>query len=1206
MMPHLYSPLLAALDSRILVLDGGMGTATHQHDLSIDGDYRGCENCTDILVQTRPDLIKAIHESFLAAGSDCIETNSFGGPRHVLAEFDLQDQCYELNKRAAELARSACDAFTTPDKPRFVLGSVGPGTKLMTLGQIDWDTLIDSYQLAMGGLIDGGSDAILIETCQDLLQVKGAINAALRALAERNLTPEQIPLMVSVTIEQTGTMLVGSAIEAAVNALRHYPIASLGLNCATGPLEMSEHMRYLGQHWDRHLSVHANAGLPVLVEGRTEYPLRPEPFVEQTMRLVERDGIGLVGGCCGTTHEHIRLLSEAVKGRPKPSVLRSAPPASTTSLYASVPHRQEGSFLIIGERCNASGSRMFKRLLEAEDWDGIVSLGREQVKDRSHILDVNVDYAGRNNARDMAEVVSRLVRQVDAPLMIDSTQIATIEAGLRLAPGKCVINSANFEDGDTKFDEICALAKVFNAALVIGTIDEDPEAAMARTADRKLAIAERGIRRAVDLHGMDIADIFIDPLVLPISTGMDSDRRSALELVEGTRRIAQRFPEVQITCGLSNVSFGLSPGARVVLNSVLMHELVQAGMTSAIVHASKILPLNKISDEQRDACLDLIYDRRATEAGGTGLPNGITDTGHDPLQWLIELFKDVTDVREARVSLADLPLHERLRAHIIDGEKAGLSSSLDEALGQHAALDIINEHLLDGMKTVGELFGSGQMQLPFVLQSAEVMKQAVAYLEPHMDRVKGSTKGSIVLATVRGDVHDIGKNLVDIILTNNGYTVHNIGIKQTITDILKAWRDTKADAIGLSGLLVKSVNVMEENIVEMNSQGVKVPLILGGAALSRSYAEGYLRGRYEGELLYGKDAFDGLRIMDHIAQGRVSDLAVEIHDRQRSRTEAETKIGASRAETGRRQDAFELSKVKGGARATLERVRSDVARDVSVPNAPFLGSRVVANVPLDAVFAHINPTALFRVQWGFKRGDRSKAEFEAEIKDKARPVFERLKARCYEEQLLQPKLVYGYFPVCSTGDNLVIFDPTDHEREIERFTFPRQQPRSNVSPEDGGRLLCISDFFRDADECRALGRKDVLGMSCVTVGDRVSEVCRQLFSGNQYQEYLFMHGLGVEAAEGLAELWHKRMRQELSIDGDDSPKINELFQQKYRGSRYSFGYPACPDMSDQLKLWKLIDPSRIGCALTENHQIDPEQSTSAIVVHHPQAKYFNA
>ena len=866
------------------------------------------------------------------------------------------------------------------------------------------------------------------------------------------------------------------------------------------------------------------------------------------------------------------------------------PPASCASLYSPTEYRQDTSFLIIGERCNASGSRKFKQLLEDEDWDGIASLARQQVKDSSHVLDINVDYAGRDNAKDMQEVVSRLVRQVDAPLMLDSTQPATIEAGLMRASGKSIINSANFEDGDEKFDAICDLARTFAAGLVIGCIDEDPEQAMARTAERKLAIATRAIDRATTKHNIPIGDIFIDPLVLPISTGMDTDRRSALELIEGTKQIAQRFPEVQLTCGLSNVSFGLKPAARIVLNAVMLHALVEAGMTSAIVHASKIIPLNKIPSEQRAAALDLIFDRRASSAGGTGLPEGITDESHDPLAHFIDLFKDATTTTTEE-STSDKTIEERLRWHIIDGEKDCLTDTIEEALTKYKPLAIINDHLLEGMKTVGELFGSGQMQLPFVLQSAEVMKQAVAHLEPLMEKAEGETKGSIVLATVKGDVHDIGKNLVDIILTNNGYTVHNIGIKQTISNILEAWRSTKADAIGLSGLLVKSVNVMEENLAELNTQSIDVPVILGGAALSRHYCEGHLRSTYSGQLYYGKDAFDGLRTMDLLTTGKAAELNTEIEQRLTKRSAAEETVARSKANQADKAEAFEQS--KQSATATLEApARSLVARDTPVPAAPFLGTRVIKDIPLSDIFPFINTTALFRGQWQFRRGSTTPEQYQTLLEETVHPTFERIKQRCTTEKLLLPAVVYGYFPVQSESNDLVVFDPEDAAREIERFTFPRQQ---------GKKSLCIADFFRDTDS----GEKDILALSCVTMGQKISEIAQELFEANDYTEYLYIHGMGVESAEALAECWHKRIRAEMGIGTEDSPKIPELFRQNYRGSRYSPGYPACPDMSDQDIIWRLLDPTRIGCTLTENHQIDPEQSTSAFIIHHPEAKYFN-
>jgi 5-methyltetrahydrofolate--homocysteine methyltransferase len=811
----------------------------------------------------------------------------------------------------------------------------------------------------------------------------------------------------------------------------------------------------------------------------------------------------------------------------------------------------------------------------------MVSMARQQVREGANVLDLNVDYAGRDNVADMAEIVQRIVRQVDAPLMIDSTQLATLEAGLQHAPGKCIINSANFEDGDEKFDAICRLARRYGAGLVIGSIDEDEEAAMARTAERKLAIARRGLERATRVHGMAPEDVLFDPLVLPISTGMADDRRSALELIEGTRLIAAAFPDSQVTCGLSNVSFGLKPAARVVLNSVFLHELLEAGMTSAIVHASKILPLAQIPDEQHRRALDLIYDRRAESAGGTGLPDGVTDESFDPLHAFVELFPDGAGDGEAKETRSTITLEQRLCDHIVHGEKQDLREHLDEALERYGALEIINDHLLDGMRIVGELFGSGQMQLPFVLQSAEVMKMAVAHLEPHMERVDGQSKGTIVLATVKGDVHDIGKNLVDIILTNNGYTVHNIGIKQPLGEMIDALERTGADAIGMSGLLVKSVLVMEENLRELNAKGLEVPILLGGAALTRHYAETHLRNVYRGPLYYGRDAFEGLRICDHLSERSLDLIDAEIDERVQKRAATAEKVA------GMRERASEPD---GGTVAVA--ARSAVATDVDVPEPPFWGARLVDEVGLEAVFPYINRVALFRGQWGFRKGAMSAEEYQHQLEDVVHPIFERLTRSAIDEGILRARVVYGWYPCHSEGDDLVVFDPERHEREIERFRFPRQA---------GGKRLCISDFFRPAES----GVRDVVGFHCVTVGAEVSERARALFERDEYTEYLYLHGLGVESAEALAELWHKRMRTELGIGADDAPEIRKLFTQGYRGSRYSFGYPACPDMSDQEKLFRLLDPSRIGCVLTENWQIEPEQSTSAIIVHHPEAKYFN-
>jgi len=1175
-MPSLFAQHLAR---RVLVFDGAMGTSIHKCDCDLHRDYLGKENCTEILVQTRPEVIQGIHESFLAAGADAVETDTFGANKLVFAEFDLVAQTRELNRVAAEVARAACDRHSTKDKPRFVAGSMGPGTKLITLGHTTWDELLESYVEQCRGLLDGGVDVFIIETCQDILQVKCAINACLRALEERGKTTDDVPIMVSVTIETTGTMLLGTEIDAVAEAVRNYPIISLGLNCATGPLEMTEHVQWLGRHWDRAISVIPNAGLPVLLDGKPDYPLKPGPFVEALMRFVEHDGVGIVGGCCGTTPEHIRQLASAVGGRARKDAAKSTPTPGCSSLYSVAEFRQDNSFLIVGERTNTNGSRQFKNLLAKDDWEGLVSMGKELVRDGSHVLDVCVDYVGRDGVRDMTEVVKRFARQVSVPLMIDSTQVDVIEVGLKHAPGKCIINSTNLEEGEEKFAHICRLARTYGAAIIAGTIDEDPVEAMGKTAERKLAIARRMHDLAVNRYGIPAHDIQFDPLVLPVTTGVEADRRLALETIEGTRRIARALPECGIVVGLSNVSFGLKPHARVVLNSVFLHELVEAGLTGAIVHFSKILPRNKIDDAQWNGALDLIYDRRRD--------------GFDPLTAFITLFPDDAGGAVAKKqSLADLPLEERLRRHIIDGETRDLTAVLDEALRRYPALAIVNDHLLDGMKTVGELFGSGEMQLPFVLQSAEVMKAAVKHLEPHMEKVEGQTRGKMVLATVQGDVHDIGKNLVDIILSNNGYSVVNLGIKQPITTILKAYHEHKADAIGLSGLLVKSVGVMRDNLDEMRTLGMDVPVILGGAALTRHYAESDLRRVYPGTY-YGRDAFEGLRFMDHLVGKNLGAIDREIDERLKKRANAEQVVERSRA---RRQQEIEEelasagTPMDGGPIVTL--TRSSVRTDVAVPVAPFLGTRVVDRIDLDEIYPFINTVALFRGQWQYKKGRRSDAEYDAQIRDEVQPLLERLKQQCSAERILRPKVVYGYYPAASEGNDLVVFDPENPGREIERFRFPRQSGRQS---------LCIADFFRPIES----GERDVLGLSCVTMGEEVSHATRKLFENNAYAEYLYLHGMGVECAEALAELWHKRMRMELGIANEDSPRIRELFTQHYRGSRYSFGYPACPDMSDQEKLFRLLRPDRIGCRLTENWQIEPEQSTSAIIVHHPQAKYFS-
>ena len=1154
-------PFLDLVRQRVVILDGAMGANLQVRTLDLERDWLGHENISEVLNFSRPDVIQEIHESFLDVGCDAVETNTFGGNKIVMAEAGMETRVFENNRVAAEVARRACDKFETPDRPRYVIGSIGPGTKILTLGMTTWETMLDSYAEQMRGLLAGGADLFLIETQQDMLAIKCAIAAANVAM---NDAGRRVPIMVQASFDQDNgnQMLTGSDPSALVAAFLPYDeIDVLGLNCAFGPYDLAESTRFIAENWPRFVSVLPNAGLPVMVDGKSHFPMTPADFTKGMLRFVNDFGVNIVGGCCGTMPEHLKMLVEAIGLDHQPKQRNVEVKPRISSLYSAEEIRQDLSYLIVAERTNTNGSRQFKRLLQEENWDALVSMARDEVRDGSHMLDVCVDFVGRDGVRDMHEVVRRYVQQVNVPLMLDSTNPEVMEAGLKLAGGRCILNSTNLEEGEEKLGRICALAKKYGAAVVAGTIDEDKINAMARTAARKISIAKRIRDVAVERFGLRDEDILFDPLVLPISTGIEEDRRNALETIEGTRLISKELPKCHTVVGLSNVSFGLKPAARVVLNSAFLHELRDAGLTGAIVHASKILPKNRIPPEQWDAAMDLVYDRRRE--------------GFDPLTHFIGLFPDGTeDASKKAVVDENVPIEEKLKRHIVDGEKRNLLEHLDEALRSYSALDIINNLLLDGMKVVGELFGSGQMQLPFVLQSAETMKTAVAHLEPHMEKVEGQSKGKIVLATVKGDVHDIGKNLVDIILTNNGYTVVNLGIKQPVHDILCACEKHKAHAIGMSGLLVKSVNVMKENLEELNAKGVTVPVLLGGAALTRDYAEDDLANLYKGPLLYCKDAFDGLHMMDAISGGKTEGVVIA----QRERA------------TKRKRLRESAVKPKSTEAANVQ----PIARDNPIPRPPFWGRRVVTDIAPRHVFPYINTNALFRGQWGFKQGKLSAEAFEKLTEEKARPVFEDLKRRTSDEGLLEPKVVYGYFPVQSHGNDLIIYHPDDPtaRREWLRFSFPRQ---------DGRRQLCIADFFRPVES----NEIDVLGIQLVTVGDRATQVAEELRKQDKYQDYLYLHGFGVESAEALAELWHKRMRQELGFASEDAPTIGEMFQQGYRGSRYSFGYPACPNLEDRALIAQLLKPEEIGVTLSENYMLVPEQSTDAIVAHHPQAKYFD-
>jgi 5-methyltetrahydrofolate--homocysteine methyltransferase len=1163
---------LDTLKERIIVFDGAMGTNLQVQNLSLD-DFGGLrfEGCNENLLVTRPDAVEKVHAGFLDVGCDVVETNSFNGTPVDFDEYGIADQAYDMNVRAARLAKRIASDYSTKAKPRWVAGSMGPGRKLPTLGHISFKELRDAYAVQVRGLLDGGVDLLIVETCQDLLQTKAALGAIFSHFEE---TRRRVPVIAQVTIETFGTMLNGTEIAAALTALAQFPIDVIGTNCGTGPRHMTESVRYLCENAPLPVSALPNAGLPSVVEGKMHYDETPESFTAQVVHFAKDFGVNVVGGCCGTTPAHLKLLVEAAQQiTPKPRDPKLLPAAS--SIYFQQPYVQDASFLIVGERVNASGSKKMRDLLNAEDWDGLVALGKEQEREGAHILDVNVDFVGRDGVADMHELASRLVTNVKIPLMFDSTEWQKMEAGLQHAGGKCILNSTNYEDGVPRFLKVIELAKEYGASVVIGTIDED---GMARTAEGKVKIAKRAYDEAQEA-GLAASDIFFDPLALPISTGIEEDRRNALETIDAIRRIKQELPGAFTILGVSNVSFGLSPASRIVLNSVFLHDAVEAGLDSAIVNASKIEPLNRIGEQELKVARELIYDQRRFE-GDVCV--------YDPLTEFTKLFEGVKAKSASKASKGET-VEERLKNHIIDGEKIGLEDELKRGLEKHSALNLINNILLDGMKVVGDLFGSGQMQLPFVLQSAEAMKAAVRFLEPFMEKKGGATaKGTMVLATVKGDVHDIGKNLVDIILTNNGYKVHNLGIKQPIESILKACDEHGADAIGMSGLLVKSTLIMKENLELMNERGIKVPVVLGGAALTRKYVEDDLKSLYNGQLFYARDAFAGLHTMDLLVgesgadgegeKGRSGNKAAAVEDDVEDLVGEEAKLGVRKIAKPR------------VISDTSHTTRSNVNPNVLIPKPPFYGSRIIDDIHLEDVFAYVNETALFKGQWQFKQGRMPVDDYKALVREKVKPVYEELQERSIRDELLVPRIVYGYFPCQSDGNDLIVYDENQGERV--RFTFPRQP---------AGKHLCLADFFAS----RESGRMDVVAFHLVTVGRRASEYAHELFKADNYTDYLYFHGLSVETAEALAELWHQCVRQELGIAEHDAGELTQLFRQQYQGARFSFGYPACPNLEDQEKIFSLLDPGRIDVSLTEEFQLEPEQSTSAIIVHHPEAKYFS-
>jgi 5-methyltetrahydrofolate--homocysteine methyltransferase len=1210
------SPFLERLhspDRPVIIFDGAMGTNLQVQNLTA-ADFGGpeYEGCNEYLVYTKPEAVAKVHRSFLAAGADVIETDTFGGTSIVLAEYDLADKAYELNKTAAELAKSVTAEFSTPEKPRFVAGSIGPGTKLPTLGHIDFDTLYHAFTEQAEGLYDGGVDLFLVETCQDVLQIKAALNGIEAVFAKKG---DRRPIMVSVTMEQMGTMLVGSEINAALSILEPYPIDILGLNCATGPDLMKDHIRYLCEQSPFIVSCIPNAGLPENVGGQAHYKLTPMEFRMALMHFVEDLGVQIIGGCCGTRPEHIGALAEVVQTlTPKPRPVRnhlqneqdreilSYIPAAA-SIYSTQPYQQDNSFLIVGERLNASGSKQCRTMLNNEDWDGLVALAKSQVKEGAHVLDVNVDYVGRDGVRDMHELVSRLVTNVTLPLMLDSTEWEKMEAGLKVAGGKCLLNSTNYEDGEPRFYQVLELAKKYGAGVVVGTIDEE---GMARTADKKFAIAQRAYNAAIE-YGIPAHEIFFDTLALPISTGIEEDRKNGQATIESIKRIREELPGCHILLGVSNISFGLNPAARQVLNSVFLHEAMQVGLDSAIVSASKILPLAKIDPEHQEVCRQLIYDQRKFD-GDVCI--------YDPLGELTKLFEGKTTKRD-RSATENLPLEQRLTQHIIDGERIGLEQVLAQALEKYPPLDIINIYLLDGMKVVGELFGSGQMQLPFVLQSAETMKAAVAYLQPFMEKEEAgdNAKGTLVIATVKGDVHDIGKNLVDIILSNNGYRVINLGIKQPVENIIEAYQKHKADCIAMSGLLVKSTAFMKDNLETFNERGITVPVILGGAALTPKFVHQDCQNTYKGKVVYGKDAFSDLHFMDKLMPAKkagnwddIQGFLDEISATQKPGLLTESLSQHQNADINQVSNSSPVEKVEEQKSETIVEIdtrRSEaVAVDIDRPTPPFWGTKILqpADISLEEIFWHLDLQALFVGQWQFRKPkEQSREDYDQFLAETVHPILAEWKQRVVAENILHPQAIYGYFPCQSEGNTLYIYDPqaVAENQDIQSlepitfFEFPRQK---------SGRRLCIADFFAP----KGSGQIDVFPMHAVTVGEIATEYAKKLFDSNQYTDYLYFHGMAVQTAEAIAEWLHARIRRELGFASEEPDNIRDMLQQRYRGSRYSFGYPACPNMQDQYKQLELLGTNRINMYMDESEQIYPEQSTTAIITYHPVAKYFSA
>ncbi|WP_029519865.1 methionine synthase [Persephonella sp. IF05-L8] len=1177
------------IKEKVLVIDGAMGTMIQSMIVPMDA-WQGKVGCNEVLNVGAPDIIRSIHEKYAQAGADLIKTNTFGALPWVLEEYDIPDRAYELAKAGAELVRQVCDKYSTPEKPRFVAGSLGPGTKLPSLGHIHYDEMYEGYKIAAKGLIHGGVDVFLLETFQDPLQIKAALHAVQDAAKEEG---KDIPVMVSATIELSGTMLIGTDAQTLAVIMEPFDILSLGFNCGTGPDQIEQHLKKLSEVWPKPISIHSNAGLPENRGGHTYYPMGAEEFAEKESRFLDIDGVAIVGGCCGTTPTHIKALADKVAGR-KPKPPKGKQPRALASLYGIQPLKQEPPPFLVGERTNATGSKKFRELLLEENYDAILSIAQEQVKAGAHALDVSVNFAGRDEIKDMKEVISRFNEKIPIPLMPDSTQPPALETALKLIGGRPILNSANLEDGEEKFNKVCQLAKRYGAAVVLLTIDEK---GMAKTKERKVEVAERMYRLATEKHGLHPEDLVFDVLTFTVGSGDEEYRDAAIQTIEAIKEIRRRYPEVGFVLGISNISFGLDMTARKYLNSVFLHHCVEAGLTMAIVNPKHLIPYHKISEEDRKVCENLLFNK--------------WENGEDPLFKFIQHFSNAKDrdLKAEEDELKKLPIEERIKKILIDGEKDKLIQAVEEARHTIPPEKIINEILIDAMKVVGDLFGEGKMQLPFVLQSAEAMKAAVDYLNQYLPKKKKDKQTTLILGTVKGDVHDVGKNLVDIILTNNGFKVVNIGIKVELEEFLKAYEEHNADAIGMSGLLVKSTLEMKNNLEEMQKRGLKVPVLLGGAALNKAFVDEYCRPIYDGPIFYCRDAFDGIEAMTRIEKwDGVSPLDTDLgYDKEEE--EIEEKLKEPKEEV----KIPPISQIKMPDRS------------VPVPVPPFWGRKVWIYPEMEdrklyryiqeLAFEWINKGGLFKRAWGYTRSGKTKEEYEKLKKEEILPTFERLKKLLIEENIFQPKIIYGYWPCRSdfpeeNGENrecsLLIFPETegwqkdeDANREpleniIGTAELVMNFPRSTKPP-----YRCLADYFHN-------DRHDVVAFTVVSAGDKLSEYENQLFKEGKYKEYHLIHGLGVELAEALAEIVHKQIRIELRIAKNEGESLEDVNWQvrKYQGARYSPGYPACPDLSLNEKIFKLLKPEELGITLTENYLIVPEQSTDAIVVYHPEATYF--